>query len=406
MAEVDLGYYAESAVRNGQRDANLDTVQASFEALDLDLAQVSITGEGCEVCQRWEGQVISLYGNTPEYPTLDEAETDGLFHPNCQHTLEAVDAENLPEVLESDVYDAQVQYEYQQELTRLDGMVRGWELRQDAAVTPSADNYANLMRQEWQTRVDWVESHPSNWQAGAATNQAQAARSLSTLPGGLGLVSVENDDFGAAGYFTVRDLNTIARTLIDTEADFTFEERVAALHFQTETSPLTYGIDSANACAGRALNGNLEVVIGEHVTDLFNPSILRKEYEAAVEGGASAEHLANVRATLHALDTRSFDYIGLHTAFANPNPMEGVLTHELGHIVEQANHDVFDTVLADSFGGDAARAAAECAISERAGDTWHEAIAENFAWYRAGHGDEINHVLREVFDRLAPLKGG
>ncbi len=32
---------------------------------------------------RGKGEILSLTGKTPGYPTLEEAKTAGLFHPNC-----------------------------------------------------------------------------------------------------------------------------------------------------------------------------------------------------------------------------------------------------------------------------------------------------------------------------------
>ena len=40
------------------------------------------SSSGCELCSDWEGEVVSLDGATPGYPTLAEAEGAGLFHPN------------------------------------------------------------------------------------------------------------------------------------------------------------------------------------------------------------------------------------------------------------------------------------------------------------------------------------
>lgn len=54
----------------------------------LDLAYVtSYASCQCDICQAWEGKVISLTGKTEGYPTLDDAYADGLFHPNCKHRI-------------------------------------------------------------------------------------------------------------------------------------------------------------------------------------------------------------------------------------------------------------------------------------------------------------------------------
>lgn len=49
----------------------------------------------CDLCRPWEGATLSLTGATPGYPTLDEARTAGLFHPNCTHVYSmAIDPED------------------------------------------------------------------------------------------------------------------------------------------------------------------------------------------------------------------------------------------------------------------------------------------------------------------------
>jgi len=62
----------------------------------------TLTGEGRDLvivsehnahdeCGGWEGKVLSLTGATEGYPTLEDAISGGLFHPNCKHRLMAYD---------------------------------------------------------------------------------------------------------------------------------------------------------------------------------------------------------------------------------------------------------------------------------------------------------------------------
>jgi hypothetical protein len=50
-----------------------------------DLVEVSDHFGECDLCRPWEGKILSLSGKHPKYPTTDEAESSGLFHPNCRH---------------------------------------------------------------------------------------------------------------------------------------------------------------------------------------------------------------------------------------------------------------------------------------------------------------------------------
>lgn len=51
-----------------------------------DLVIVSSHYPTCDKCAPWNGKVLSLTGETPGYPTMEEAKAAGLFHPNCRHT--------------------------------------------------------------------------------------------------------------------------------------------------------------------------------------------------------------------------------------------------------------------------------------------------------------------------------
>ena len=54
---------------------------------DYDLVQVSSHPGTCPICADWQGQILSASGQTPGYPTVADAEADGLFHPNCRHAI-------------------------------------------------------------------------------------------------------------------------------------------------------------------------------------------------------------------------------------------------------------------------------------------------------------------------------
>jgi|SRR3990167_3364282 len=54
---------------------------------DYDLVQVSSHSNTCPICAVWQGKILSARGQTQGYPTVAEAEADGLFHPNCRHAI-------------------------------------------------------------------------------------------------------------------------------------------------------------------------------------------------------------------------------------------------------------------------------------------------------------------------------
>lgn len=83
----DLDTYAEMLIRTKVVEArNLGLANQVAEA-GQDLVEVSSHASSCDLCSPWEGKILSLTGKTVGYPTLSDAEANGLFHPNCRHAI-------------------------------------------------------------------------------------------------------------------------------------------------------------------------------------------------------------------------------------------------------------------------------------------------------------------------------
>lgn len=97
--EWELDRYTEMLLRTKDVEARNRGLANRMAENDYDLVQVSTHNSDHEECRVWEGRVLSITGNTKGYPTLAEAESQGLFHPNCQHAINVV----IPE-LADDIY--------------------------------------------------------------------------------------------------------------------------------------------------------------------------------------------------------------------------------------------------------------------------------------------------------------
>ncbi len=53
--------------------------------LGKDLIYIPAHNFSCPKCMEWQGKVYSASGNDKRYPSLDEAYSNGLGHPNCKH---------------------------------------------------------------------------------------------------------------------------------------------------------------------------------------------------------------------------------------------------------------------------------------------------------------------------------
>lgn len=85
--EWSLSSYGEMVARTTSREAVNEGIVNEAAELGEDLVEVSSHADPCPLCEPWEGAILSLSGTSSEYPSLQEAEEDGLFHPNCIHSM-------------------------------------------------------------------------------------------------------------------------------------------------------------------------------------------------------------------------------------------------------------------------------------------------------------------------------
>ncbi len=160
----DLTSYVEMGVRTSTAHAAIDAHVERLQAFGEDLVIVSESPSSCPICAPWEGEVLSLSGDTVGAVadggstvvagSLDDAEADGLFHPNCTHAVSLF----IPGVTEQpddaglDGYDPQP-YEDRQQLRYLERQVRAWKRRDALALDEAAAAKANAKVRAYQARI-------------------------------------------------------------------------------------------------------------------------------------------------------------------------------------------------------------------------------------------------------------
>ena len=77
--------YAEMVARTTTMEAHLQGTALRLQENGHDLVKVSSHAGACDKCAPWQGKILSLSGQSKEYPSLQEAKDAGLFHPNCRH---------------------------------------------------------------------------------------------------------------------------------------------------------------------------------------------------------------------------------------------------------------------------------------------------------------------------------
>ena len=94
--------YVDVVAQSSVMKAYNTGIKSEMQADGLDLAQLSdeIGENTCEACAQWAGQILSITGATPGFPTVDDAEADGVFHCHCVHTLEPLTEEEAAQEVE------------------------------------------------------------------------------------------------------------------------------------------------------------------------------------------------------------------------------------------------------------------------------------------------------------------
>ncbi len=121
--------YADMLVRTKAVEARNAGLQDKMLQNGYDLVQVS-DHNAKDVCADWEGEILSITGNTPGYKTTTEAEADGLMHPNCRHAYNVIQ----PEVAaKTEAYDNPYNHLDPEQRAAADASFRN---RNDSVTTP------------------------------------------------------------------------------------------------------------------------------------------------------------------------------------------------------------------------------------------------------------------------------
>jgi hypothetical protein len=71
-------------------NASRETYINACAEKESDIVRVTISGKCCPACAKYENRLLSVSGKSPDYPSLDSAIAEGLFHPNCTHSVKAI----------------------------------------------------------------------------------------------------------------------------------------------------------------------------------------------------------------------------------------------------------------------------------------------------------------------------
>jgi len=86
-----LDSYASLVSRTTTREVTNTASINEAQGIGEDLVKMSSHASCCSICAAYEGRVYSISGETPGYPKLDLAFSNGYanMHPNCRHVINA-----------------------------------------------------------------------------------------------------------------------------------------------------------------------------------------------------------------------------------------------------------------------------------------------------------------------------
>jgi hypothetical protein len=152
----DLASYAEMSTRSALARSMIEAHTTTLQENGRDLVIISDSPDECSICRKHEGQIYSLSGDSADYPPLQRAVSDGLFHPGCTHRT-GIFIPGLTKPLK-DTSNAESGRQRQQQ-RYLERGVRHWKRRETVAITDKDKEFAKRKRKEWQQRLrDFVEN--------------------------------------------------------------------------------------------------------------------------------------------------------------------------------------------------------------------------------------------------------
>lgn len=132
---VNIATYAEMALRTASQRAVFLGEGTKRDELGVHLVTVSAHANACEMCLRWQGQILidDVFSHPSEeyiakykekYQLLSYAIKTGLLHPNCRHTLSTYfeGVSRVPTIVDSDI--VKKNYAAEQKQRKLENLIR------------------------------------------------------------------------------------------------------------------------------------------------------------------------------------------------------------------------------------------------------------------------------------------
>lgn len=164
-----LENYSEMAVLTAIERSTVSGYVDTMQSYGYDLAVIDGHVGSCPICEAWEGVIVSVSGNDHDYPSLDEAEGAGVFHPRCLHGITTY----YPDITHTprggfrdeprEVREPSRQYTARSKQRYMERQIRKYKDRALVAQTPLQKRQAMNKVHEWEDALDdMIEKQPSD----------------------------------------------------------------------------------------------------------------------------------------------------------------------------------------------------------------------------------------------------
>lgn len=183
----DIATYAEMATITAVERSVLEGFVRSMSDNGEDLAIVSSHIGACPLCVAWEDVVVSISGQSPYYPSLDEAMNAGLFHPRCYHHLRVFhdDGRHSGRNSPREVQPPSAEYSARQRQRYFERSIRKWKRRMAVATNPYDERVAYARVRVYQQRIrELLKANKGSglsrkyWREGGSVSLSPDARRL------------------------------------------------------------------------------------------------------------------------------------------------------------------------------------------------------------------------------------
>ena len=164
-----LENYSEMAVLTAIERSTISGYVDTMQEYGYDLAIIDGHAGSCPICAAWEGVIVSVSGNDSDYPSLDDAENDGCFHPRCMHGITTY----YPEISHApiggfrteprEIEPPEPSYTARSKQRYMERMIRKYKDRAIVAQTPQQKMQAVNKVRQWEDALDdLIESQPAD----------------------------------------------------------------------------------------------------------------------------------------------------------------------------------------------------------------------------------------------------